>query len=98
MECLFESPQLGQFSLTCSAIVESGGSPPKVVAKSIRKDKKDEEKNKTSQVLALGNCDGKILLYDIDSQFEGNGTNSPYFKFDSITIINMINGSHNLSK
>ena len=98
MECLFESPQLGQFSLTCSAIVESGGSPPKVVAKSIRKDKKDEEKNKTSQVLALGNCDGKILLYDIDSQFEGNETNSPYFKFDNITIINMINGSYNLSK
>ena len=84
MECLFESPQLGQFSLTCSAIVESGGSPPKVVAKSIRKDKKDEEKNKTSQVLALGNCDGKILLYDIDSQFEGNRTNSAYFKFDNI--------------
>ena len=53
-------------------------------------------KNKTSQVLALGNCDGKILLYDIDSQFEGNGTNSPYFQFDN--IINMINGSYNLSK
>ena len=87
LECLFESPQLGQFSLTCSAIVESGGSPPKVVAKSIRKDKKDEEKNKTSQVLALGNCDGKILLYDIDSQFEGNRANSAYFKFDNITII-----------
>ena len=61
LECLYESPQLGQFSLTSSAILESG--TPTSVSTS--------EKNKNSSILALGNCDGKILFYDIDSEYEG---------------------------
>ena len=42
--CLHESPSLGQFSLTSSAIYES-----------------DDE----DAVLALGNCEGKVVLYEI---------------------------------
>ena len=68
LECLFESPQLGQFSLTCSAILESGA--PSSDRNGSRKNK--VYKNKSSSILALGNCDGKIIFYDIDSEYEGN--------------------------
>ena len=67
LECLFESPQLGQYSLTCSAILESG-SP---IADCDGSRKKNSNKCKNSSILALGNCDGKVIFYDIDSEYEG---------------------------
>ena len=67
MECLFESPQLGQFSLTCSAILESGHP----IADRDKSRKNNSNKFKSSSILALGNCDGKIIFYDIDSEYEG---------------------------
>ena len=33
--------------------------------------KKNSDKNKSCSILALGNCDGKIMFYDIDSDYEG---------------------------
>ena len=68
MECLFESPQQGQFSLTCSAILESGNSSTDRCGSRNYK----SSKNKSSLILALGNCDGKVIFYDIDSEYEGN--------------------------
>ena len=80
LECLFESPQLGQFSLTSSAILESGTPPAdsstttvpssSTVTKTEAK-KKQNTINKTSIILALGNCDGKIMFYDISTESEG---------------------------
>ena len=67
LECLFESPQLGQFSLTCSAILQSGH--PTTDRNGSRKNK--SSKNKSSSIIALGNCDGKVIFYDIDSEYEG---------------------------
>ena len=32
-------------------------------------------KNKSSLILALGNCDGKVIFYDIDSEYEGKSHN-----------------------
>ena len=66
LECLFESPQLGQFSLTCSAILESEKS-----TSNSKNGKKNGEKRRCSLILALGNCDGKIMFYDVDSDYEG---------------------------
>ena len=33
--------------------------------------KNNSNKFKSSSILALGNCDGKIIFYDIDSEYEG---------------------------
>ena len=55
LECVFESPQLGQFSLTSSAILESGpGAEP---AKTCSGAYQDNKGKGSSTVLALGNCD-----------------------------------------
>lgn len=69
LECLFESPQLGQFSLTSSAILESGNNTS--LTKSGTGTTEQTDKSKRSTILALGNCDGKILFYDINSEYEG---------------------------
>ena len=69
LECVFESPQLGQFSLTSSAILESG--PRLEPTKTCYGAYQDNKGKGSSTVLALGNCDGKILFYDINSEYEG---------------------------